>query len=243
MNNKPGLYKHFKGNNYQLISYAKHSEDTSEYVVYRALYGDRDLWVRPAEMWDETLERDGKSFKRFTEVSDRIIETERLFLRKLTEDDYDALYAVLGDSEIMSHYPYTFDEKRVRVWIEKNIDRYETFGFGLFAACLKETGEMIGDCGLTMQNINGMIKPEIGYHFRKDMQRKGFAKEAASAVRDWAFENTPFQKIYSYMKKDNIPSSATAKSIGMKLVDEYIDDEKEYTQVYVISKGEWKYHV
>lgn len=53
------------------------------------------------------------------------------------------------------------------------------------AVCLKETGELIGDCGLTMQNIGGVIKPEIGYHICKDMQRKGFAKEAASSVRDW----------------------------------------------------------
>lgn len=53
------------------------------------------------------------------------------------------------------------------------------------AVCLKETGELIGDCGLIMQNIGGVIKPEIGYHICKDMQRKGFAKEAASSVRDW----------------------------------------------------------
>lgn len=66
-----------------------------------------------------------------------------------------------------------------RGWIEKNKERYRIFGFGLWAVCLKDTGEMIGDCGLTMQNIGGVIKPEIGYHMRKDMQCKGFAKEAA----------------------------------------------------------------
>ena len=112
------------------------------------------------------------------------------------------LYSALTDSDIMQHYPYTFDEKRVRGWIEKNIQRYKTFGFGLFAVCLKENDEMIGDCGLTMQNINGVIKPEIGYHIRKDQQRKGYAKEAAIAVRDWAFENTPFNVLYSYMKNE-----------------------------------------
>lgn len=110
---------------------------------------------------------------------------------------------ILADSDIMQHYPYTFDEARVRGWINCNMERYRIFGFGLWAVCLKETGEMIGDCGLTMQQINGKIKPEIGYHMRKDQQRKGYAKEAAIAVRDWTFHNTPFNTIYSYMKDTN----------------------------------------
>lgn len=59
------------------------------------------------------------------------IKTDRLILREMTADDYDALYAVLADSDIMQHYPYTFDEKRVRGWIEKNKERYRIFGFGL----------------------------------------------------------------------------------------------------------------
>lgn len=107
------------------------------------------------------------------------METSRLILREMNMSDYDALYAVLADSDIMQHYPYTFDEKRVRGWIDKNRERYRIFGFGLWAVCLKETGEMIGDCGLTMQNINGAIKPEIGYHIRADRQRNGYAKEAS----------------------------------------------------------------
>ena len=60
-----------------------------------------------------------------------IIETERLYLREMTEEDFPALYAVLSDSDIMQHYPYTFDENRVRGWIKKNIERYRIFGFGL----------------------------------------------------------------------------------------------------------------
>ena len=95
------------------------------------------------------------------------LETERLFLREMTPDDRDALYAALADPDITRHYPYTLDEARVRNWINKNRERYRVFGFGLWAVCLKATGEMIGDCGLTMQNINGAILPEIGYHIAK----------------------------------------------------------------------------
>ncbi len=168
-----------------------------------------------------------------------VIETKRLILREMTENDFDALYRVLADPNIMQHYPYTFDEGRVREWINRNIGRYQVFGFGLWAVCLKETGEMIGDCGLTMQLINGQIKPEIGYHIRGDQQRKGYAKEAAVAVRNWTFENTPFNIIYSYMKHTNEPSIKTAVSYGCKLVDEFEDEMNEITKVFAISRDEW----
>lgn len=165
-----------------------------------------------------------------------IIETERLFLREMNDADYDALYAVLADSDIMQHYPYTFDEARVKNRISKNIERYIIFGFGLWTVCLKDTGEMIGDCGLTMQNINGVIKPEIGYHIRKDQQRKGYAKEAAIAVRDWTFRNTPFNRIFSYMKYTNTASAHTAISYGCRLIDEFKDEANEITSVYAVSR-------
>ena len=65
---KLGRYRHFKGNEYEVIGVAKHSETCEEMVVYKALYGDGGLWVRPAKMWDETVERDGKVYKRFTYI-------------------------------------------------------------------------------------------------------------------------------------------------------------------------------
>lgn len=163
-----------------------------------------------------------------------IIETERLFLREMTMDDYDSLYAVLADREIMQHYPYTFDEERVRAWIERNMNRYKENGFGLWAVCLKETGEMIGDCGLTLQFIEGEMLPEIGYHIRRDCQHKGYAKEAAGAVRDWAFKNTDYPALYSYCKYTNEASYKTAESIGMHFEKEYPDEANEITHVSVI---------
>lgn len=61
-----GRYRHFKGGEYEVIGMAKHSETLEEMVVYRALYGEHGLWVRPASMWNETVERDGKTYRRFT---------------------------------------------------------------------------------------------------------------------------------------------------------------------------------
>lgn len=67
---KLGRYRHFKGNEYEVIGVAKHSETLEEMVVYRALYGEGGLWVRPADMWNETIERDGKTFQRFTLIDE-----------------------------------------------------------------------------------------------------------------------------------------------------------------------------
>ena len=64
----PGRYRHFKGNEYEVLYLAKHSETEEPMVVYRALYGERGVWVRPAVMWNETVERDGKTFRRFTYI-------------------------------------------------------------------------------------------------------------------------------------------------------------------------------
>ena len=67
---KKGKYRHFKGNEYEVLFVGKHSETLEEYVVYRALYGEREVWIRPASMWNETLTRDGKSFLRFTYIEE-----------------------------------------------------------------------------------------------------------------------------------------------------------------------------
>lgn len=67
-----GIYRHFKGNEYQLIAISKHSETLEEMVVYKALYGDFGIWVRPKSMWDEVIQRDGKEFTRFTLMKKKV---------------------------------------------------------------------------------------------------------------------------------------------------------------------------
>ena len=102
---------------------------------------------------------------------------------------------------------------------------------------------MIGYCGLTMQIIGEMIKPEIVYHIRKDYQRKGYAKEAAAAVRDWTFQNTPFNVIYTCIKHTNLPSVSTAISFGCHQVDEFKDKVNGVTNVFAITRDEWLTYV
>ena len=167
-----------------------------------------------------------------------ILETERLFLREMNTGDFDSLYKVLSDPDIMQYYPYKFDEDRVRDWIDRNIQRYHDDGFGLWAVCLKDTGDMIGDCGLTLQNIDGETLPEIGYHIRGNCQHMGYATEAATAVRNWAFANTEYPALYSYCRSTNTASIKTAASIGMHYDREYRDQDGVLTRVSVIRRDE-----
>ena len=168
---------------------------------------------------------------------EEMIETERLMLRKYTMDDFEALYEIMSDAETMQHYPAPFDEARTRRWIEWNIDNYSKYGFGLWAVVLKENGEFIGDCGITIQNIDGKPLPEIGYHINKKYWRRGFAKEAAQAVRDWAFENTDYPSLYSYCKYTNEASYRTAEAIGMHFEKEYPYEANMITHVSVIHRA------
>lgn len=104
---------------------------------------------------------------------------------------------------------------------------------------LKETGEFIGDCGITIQNIGGELLPETGYHIHKKYWRRGFAKEAAQATRDWVFQNTQYDTIYSYMKYTNVGSYSTAMANAMKKVKEYPDPKDTISYAYAITREEW----
>ena len=99
---------------------------------------------------------------------------------------------------------------------------------------------MIGDTGVSMQNIHGKLVPEIGYHINKRYWRKGYATETTRAVKDWFFANFAFGEVYSYMDKDNIASAKTALTNGMALVDSYVDSHGEDLFVYRLTREEWK---
>ena len=95
-------------------------------------------------------------------------------------------------------------------------------------------------CGITLQNIHGVLLPEIGYHIRKDQQRRGYASEAAGECIRYAFENHDFPAVYSYMKYTNTPSRHTAMKNGMQFVEEYEDPDHTVTCVYAITRKEWE---
>ncbi len=168
-----------------------------------------------------------------------LLETEMLCLREYTQDDFVGLRNIISDEETMKYYPRPYDEAGVQRWLDWSFDNYKKHGFGLWAIELKATGEFVGDAGITLQHIDGQWLPEIGYHVNKSFWRRGIASEAARAARDWAFTNRDFPALYSYMTVENIPSQATARSLGMTKIKEYIDGE-ETLAVWCITREEWE---
>lgn len=146
-----------------------------------------------------------------------ILETERLALRRLRRADYADLCLMLKDEEVMYAYEHAFEDWEAADWLDRQLMRYEKYGFGLWAVILKETGELIGQCGLTMQEAGEREVLEVGYLFRKDFWHCGYALEAAAACRDYAFEKLGAEEVYSIIRDTNAPSRAVAERNGMNV--------------------------
>lgn len=168
-----------------------------------------------------------------------IIETERLRLREFINSDFDGLKAILSDQDTMKYYPKPYDDEGVLKWLKWGYGCYEKRGFGLWAVELKDNGEFIGDCGITLQNIDGEDVFEIGYHCNRKYWNNGYMSEAAKACKKWFFENTKYDEVYSYMNVDNIGSRRVAEKNGMSLIKEYYKDD-EHLAVYRIARKEYE---
>jgi len=161
-----------------------------------------------------------------------IIETKRLYLRELVPEDKINLMKVLSDPESMVYYLHPFSEKEVENWIHWNIENYKKHQHGLWAVIVKKGKVFIGDCGITMQNIEDETVPEIGFHIIKEYCNKGFATEAATACKEYAFKVLNYPKIFSYTTIKNIPSQKVAEKIGMQIYKYFnINGEKKIVQV------------
>lgn len=148
----------------------------------------------------------------------RIITTDRLYLRKLDRNDFRDLCDILMDETVMYAYEHAFDKEEAEEWLERQLTRYEEDGFGLWAAILKESGEFAGQVGITMQECDGERVPEIGYLFKKQYWHKGYASEAAEGCKNYAFNILGVDKIYSIIRDTNLASQAVARRNGMRPV-------------------------
>lgn len=148
-----------------------------------------------------------------------ILETERLILRELTDKDYEALCLILQDEETMYAYEGAFDDRETREWLERQMERYQQWGFGLWAVILKETGELIGQCGLTMQSWKEREVLEVGYLFQRACWHRGYATEAAAACKKYAFEVLKATEVCSIIRDINQASQRVALRNGMVPAD------------------------
>lgn len=149
-----------------------------------------------------------------------VLETSRLILREFEFDDAGALALILSDPHTMRFYPAPLDRAGVEQWIARNTQRYAKDGHGLWAMVLKSSNEMVGDCGLTVQEVDGMDEVEIGYHTRSDLWGQGLATEAARACRNYGFTRLPVERLISLIRPENLPSQRVAEKNGMTVSKE-----------------------
>lgn len=159
-----------------------------------------------------------KDKSKFLEVN-MILETERLYLREMNQSDFESLCKILQDEDTMYAYEGAFNVDEVQEWLDRQIFRYQEWNFGLWAVILKETNQMIGQCGLTMQPWKDENVLEIGYLFERTYWHKGYAIEAAKASKKYAFEILKADEVCSIIRDTNIASQKVAIRNGMTIKD------------------------
>ncbi len=151
-----------------------------------------------------------------------ILETRRLFLREMDQNDFRDLAEILQNPRVMYAYEHDFTDEDVQTWLDRQRKRYLQYGFGLWAMILKSDHRMIGQAGLTMQPYKGQEVLEIGYLLKENFWHQGYAREAAAGCRDYAFHHLGANKVHSIIKADNFASMKVAEGIGMKKEDTFI---------------------
>ena len=150
-------------------------------------------------------------------MSENILETDRLALREMTDGDFPALCRMLQDGEVMYAYEHAFSDQEAWDWLRRQQERYRTDGFGLWAVVEKNSGEMVGQCGITWQKLgDGTRVPEVGYLLEKAAWHRGYAAEAARACRDYAMDRLGFGEVYSIIRDNNLASQKVARRNGMR---------------------------
>ena len=151
------------------------------------------------------------------------LETDRLRLREMTEADFDAVYRILGDEQTMYAYEHAFSRQETSEWMAKQFHNYEMHGYGLWAVTLKESGELIGQCGLTRQKCGDYGEVlEVGYLFKRTFWHHGYATEAAIACKQYAFTVLGAKEVYSIIRDSNFASQRVAERNGMRRCGRFI---------------------
>ena len=150
-------------------------------------------------------------------MSEFVIETPRLRLRllRLDETDIEAISAIFGDPVAMQYFPRTYSRIDVEEFIQRQLHRYATAGHGLWAVTLTTTGQVIGDCGLAIQQVNDIEEVEVGYHINRSFQKQGYATEAAIGCMKLAFDQLGISRLISMIRPENVPSRRVAEKNGM----------------------------
>ena len=152
-----------------------------------------------------------------------ILETERLYLREMGPSDHDALCRIMCDEETMrAAYNGAFTRAEVQGWLERQQARYRQFGFGLWAVVRRDTEDMIGQCGLTLQPWNDRQVLEIGYLFERAHWHHGYASEAVRGCMQYAFTALDADEVHSIIRDTHIASQHVALRCSMTRTDQCV---------------------
>ena len=151
-----------------------------------------------------------------------ILETPRLILREMTQLDLAALAEIIQDGQTMRAYEGAMSDDETAQWLLRQLTRYEENGFGLWAVVLKETGKMIGQCGLSWQDADGERVLEIGYLFNRAHWHNGYAAEAAVGCKNYAFDVLEASEVYSIIRSTNCASMNVAIKNEMTVKGEFV---------------------
>lgn len=169
-----------------------------------------------------------------------ILETPRLILREMTRDDLDFVAEVLGDAEVMRHYPKQYTRAEAEEWIARQTNHYATHGYGLWLVVEKKSQEPVGMIGLVPRRIEGFDESEIAYLVRRSRWREGLASEAAAAVRDYAFHTLGKERVISLIRQENVPSQGVAEKVGLRSESRLVDHAGYPHVVYSLDRGAGK---
>ncbi len=160
-----------------------------------------------------------------------ILETTRLWLRPMRDDDFDALLEIFTDPKVMAAFGgELLTPTQMQGWLSRNLEHQTQFGYGLFSVIRKADGLLIGDCGLEQMLVDGQAAAELGYDFRSDAWHQGYATEAACTVRDYAFTALQLPRLISLIRVGNLASRRVAEKVGMRPVGEVERHDTRYWQ-------------
>jgi [ribosomal protein S5]-alanine N-acetyltransferase len=165
----------------------------------------------------------------------KVFETERMVLREMEMADLDDLMAIFSDPEAMRYYPSTKSREEAEAWVRWTLDSYRDHGYGQWVAILKDSDEFAGQCGLTVQEVEGEEEVEIGYLFLREFWGRGLATEAARAARDHGFA-LGYPRLISIIDPGNLASRRVAEKTGLTLEKEVWKWDKEVC-VYMVQEG------
>jgi len=162
-----------------------------------------------------------------------ILETKRLLLRQQTRADIESLHLIFADPVTMGFWPSPFTLETTKNWIARNIHSYSQLGFGRWAIILKETQDLIGDCGILLQEIDGVAEYDLGYIIHHPYWQQGYGTEAVGACKQYGLEILQLPRLVANMPINHFGSVRVAQKIGMTREKTFNNPKNRHIPTYV----------